>query len=71
MNYKIRRPNDDESSPNYPNNNTQESWERNTLRDVLLEAYHEQKRTRLWRNIWRGVGVPTPNRDPQRTHRRH
>lgn len=56
MNYKIRRPDDDESSPNYPNN-TQESWERNTLRDVLLEAYHEQKRARLWRNIWRGVGV--------------
>lgn len=56
MNYKIRRPNDDANEPSNPANPS-ESWERNTLRDVLLEAYREQKRVRLWRNLWRGVGL--------------
>lgn len=56
MNYRIRRNNPD--SPEHDNPpHSSESWERETLRDVLLEAYREQKRARLWRNIWRGVGV--------------
>ncbi|ASK27632.1 S49 family peptidase [Neisseria chenwenguii] len=33
------------------------NWERDTLRDVLLEAYKEQRRARIWRNIWRGVAA--------------
>ncbi|QMT31633.1 S49 family peptidase [Alysiella filiformis] len=32
-----------------------ENWERQTLRDVLMEAYREQKRNRIWKAIWRGV----------------
>ena len=34
-----------------------ERWERNMLREVLLAAYQEQRRARIWRNIWRVVGV--------------
>lgn len=56
MNYRIRRP-DDAPNPNHSQPTSSESWERQTLRDVLLEAYQEQRRARLWRNIWRGVGV--------------
>ena len=32
-------------------------WERDVLRDVLLAAYKEQRRTRFWRNFWRVIGV--------------
>ncbi len=32
-----------------------ENWERDTLRDVLLEAYKEQKRARIWKAAWRGI----------------
>lgn len=32
-----------------------EHWERQTLRDVLLEAYREQKRARIWKIVWRGI----------------
>ncbi|MCS4534303.1 S49 family peptidase [Neisseria montereyensis] len=53
MQYRIRRTGDDSSTPHQSN----ESWERNTLRDVLLEAYKEQRRTRFWRNFWRIVWV--------------
>ena len=51
MQYRIRREGDNTSDRPVDN------WERNTLRDVLLEAYKEQRRARLWRNIWRGVAV--------------
>lgn len=59
MNYRIRRDDGSSSQPpsQQPPLNPNESWERQTLREVLLEAYQEQKRARLWRNIWRGVGV--------------
>ena len=51
MQYRIRREGDNTADRPVDN------WERNTLRDVLLEAYKEQRRARLWRNIWRGVAV--------------
>ncbi len=64
MNYNIRRDND-APSPNEPQQNpsnpqpaaAESSWERQTLRELLLSAQQEQRRARLWRNIWRGVGV--------------
>ncbi|RKW30229.1 MAG: signal peptide peptidase SppA, partial [Kingella sp. (in: b-proteobacteria)] len=34
-----------------------EKWAQTTLKDVLFAAYQEQRRARLWRNIWRGIGV--------------
>ncbi|STZ77082.1 S49 family peptidase [Bergeriella denitrificans] len=32
-------------------------WERDTLREVLLEAYRDRRRARFWRNVWRVVGL--------------
>lgn len=54
MNYRIRRPEETQ-----PENLTidDEKWAKATLRDVLLEAYREQKRARNWRNIWRAVAL--------------
>ena len=64
MNYNIRRdndapsPNDPQHTPSAPQAAAAESsWERQTLRELLLSAQQEQRRARLWRNIWRGVGV--------------
>lgn len=54
MQYRIRNNNND-TPPANPG--TGESWERNTLRDVLLEAYKEQRRARFWRNLWRALWV--------------
>lgn len=34
-----------------------ESWERNTLREVLLEVYKDRRRARFWKNVWRVVSV--------------
>lgn len=42
--YTIRR--------NQPQN---EHWERQTLRDILLENYKEKRRARIWKSIWRGI----------------
>lgn len=36
-----------------PFNNNNESWERQTLRDVLFAAYKEQRRARIWKTIRR------------------
>lgn len=41
--------------PNKPMDEGQ--WAQETLYDVLFAAYQEQRRARLWRNIWRGVSV--------------
>lgn len=54
MQYRIR--NDNNTPPTNPVPSG-ESWERSTLRDVLLEAYKEQRRNRFWRNLWRAVWV--------------
>ena len=32
-------------------------WEREVLREVLLASYKEQRSARIWRNIWRVIGV--------------
>ena len=55
MRYRIRREGD--SLPSATDTAGNEAWAQHTLRDVLLEAHKEQRRARLWRNIWRGVGV--------------
>ncbi|WII93512.1 S49 family peptidase [Kingella negevensis] len=64
MTYRIRRPNSsgDNSSPIEPRSTNMqtiedERWAQRTLREVLMQAYEEQRRTRFWRNIWRGVWV--------------
>ena len=56
MQYRIHREGD---TPNTPSSASTpvDNWERNTLREVLLAAYKEQRRARIWRNIWRGVAV--------------
>lgn len=57
MSYRIRRPDGAPRESTSQSQLTDENWERRLLRDVLLEAYQEQKRARIWRNVWRGVGV--------------
>ena len=52
MNYRINRP---DGQPMNPEEAASGSWEQNTLNRVLLAAYHEQRRERLWRNIWRFI----------------
>ena len=48
MNYHIRRDDNAQSA-------NSESWERNTLREVLLETTKEQRRARIWKIIWRCI----------------
>ena len=61
MNYHIRRDNDS-PAPSDPQHipsasSAENSWERQTLRELLLASQQEQRRARLWRNVWRGVVV--------------
>ena len=53
MVYRIKR--EDGTTDQQAQN--EEQWAQNTLREVLLAAYQEQKRARMWRNIWRVVGL--------------
>ena len=53
MVYQIKRP----DGKTDPQPQTEEQWAQNTLREVLFAAYREQTRARLWRNIWRFVGL--------------
>ena len=53
MVYQIKRP-DGKTDPQPQN---EEQWAQSTLREVLFAAYREQKRARLWRNIWRVIGL--------------
>ncbi|MDO4434296.1 MAG: S49 family peptidase [Alysiella sp.] len=53
MNYRIRRPDEHHQDPSPTFH--EDKWAQHTLRDVLFEAYREQRRARLWRNIWRGA----------------
>ena len=53
MVYQIKRP----DGKTDPQPQTEEQWAQNTLREVLFAAYREQKRARLWRNIWRFVAL--------------
>lgn len=52
MSYRIRRPDAPNTTPV-----DDERWAQHTLRDVLFEAYREQRRARIWRNIWRGIAL--------------
>lgn len=54
MSYKITRDTDPPTPSEY-GQNPNESWERNTLRDMLLETFKERRRARNWRNFWRCV----------------
>ena len=56
MQYRIHREGDAQNTPSSASTPV-DNWERNTLREVLLAAYQEQRRARIWRNIWRGVAV--------------
>ena len=56
MQYRIHREGDAQNTP-FSASTPVDNWERNTLREVLLAAYQEQRRARIWRNIWRGVAV--------------
>lgn len=59
MNYHIRRPNDSTPNPAPPAEpgGSPERWVEQTLRDVLFAAYQEQRRARIWRNVWRLVAL--------------
>ena len=40
-----------------PSSHSGSFWEREVLREVLLASYKEQRSARIWRNIWRVIGV--------------
>ena len=42
---------------NNPSSHSGSFWEREVLREVLLASYKEQRNARIWRNIWRVIGV--------------
>ncbi|MCP1660979.1 S49 family peptidase [Neisseria perflava] len=55
MQYRIRRDSGQTNPDNPPTGSP--SWERDTLREVLLEAYKDRRRARFWRNLWRVVAL--------------
>ena len=42
---------------NNPSSHSGSFWGREVLREVLLASYKEQRSARIWRNIWRVIGV--------------
>lgn len=42
---------------NNPSSHSGSFWEREVLREVFLASYKEQRSARIWRNIWRVIGV--------------
>ncbi|HEZ6843881.1 TPA: S49 family peptidase, partial [Neisseria meningitidis] len=53
MQYRIRRENEAPEAKN-----TGETlWERDIMREVLLSAYQDRRRERMWKNIWRAVST--------------
>ncbi len=52
MQYRIRRENE---APEAKNAET--LWERDMMREVLLSAYQDRRRERMWKNIWRAVST--------------
>lgn len=42
---------------NNPSSHSGSFWEREVLREVLLASYKEQRSARIWRSIWRVIGV--------------
>ena len=62
MSFKIQREEEqrDENTPQQAAAQPQataESWERDTLYKLLLSVHKEQRSSRFWRNVWRGVGA--------------
>ncbi|EKY08921.1 putative signal peptide peptidase SppA [Neisseria sp. oral taxon 020 str. F0370] len=61
MSFKIQREEEqrDENTPQQtaPQTAPAESWERDTLYKLLLSVHKEQRSSRFWRNVWRGVGA--------------
>ncbi|PSJ80492.1 S49 family peptidase [Neisseria iguanae] len=55
MQYRIRR--ESGQTNENPNQMPSESWERHTLREVLLEVYKDRRRARFWKNFWRAIGL--------------
>ena len=53
MQYRIRR----ENEASEAQNTMETSWERDIMREVLLSAYRDRRRERMWKNIWRAVGT--------------
>ena len=53
MKYRIIRNNDTKATP--AATPTSESWERNILREALLETSKENRRARIWKMVWRGI----------------
>lgn len=45
---KIKLPNTDAATASHPHH-----WERSVLEKVLLQAYQEQRRARIWKLVWR------------------
>ncbi|UOP00787.1 S49 family peptidase [Kingella potus] len=60
MSFKIQREEeqrDNTQQQHTPSAPRQESWERDTLYKLLLSVHKEQRSSRFWRNVWRGVGA--------------
>ena len=53
MQYRIRRENEASEAQNI----METSWERDIMREVLLSAYRDRRRERMWKNIWRAVST--------------
>ena len=61
MSFKIQREEEQQQAQSgfHPSSgpSENESWERDTLYKLLMSVHKEQRSSRLWRNIWRGVGA--------------
>lgn len=53
MQYRIRRENEAPEAKNAG----ETLWERDIMREVLLSAYQDRRRERMWKNIWRAVST--------------
>lgn len=61
MSFKIQREEEQQQAQSgfHPSSgpSENESWERDTLYKLLMSVHKEQRSSRLWHNIWRGVGA--------------
>lgn len=59
MTFKIRREEEQRQTPPDTSASAKcdSSWERDTIRQILWLQLQEQRKTRLWKNIWRGVAA--------------
>ncbi|MDO4878465.1 MAG: S49 family peptidase [Neisseria sp.] len=56
MSFKIQREEENKDRRQY-GAQQQESWERDTIYKLLVSLHKEQRSSRFWRNIWRGVNA--------------